>query len=86
MSLREEIIQQALGLPPDDRAFVADTLEQSLPHGNFASPELAAAWSEEIDRRIAAFDRGDVRGLEFGVALDQLRQTLVARRAGRTGS
>ena len=86
MSLREEIIQQALRLPPDDRAFVADTLEQSLPHDDFAPPEIAAAWSEEIDRRIAAYDSGEVQGLEFDAAIDQLRQTLAARRAGRAGS
>lgn len=86
MSLREEIIQQALGLPPDDRAYVADTLEQSLPHDDFASPELAAAWSDEINRRIAAYDRGEAQGLEFDAALDHLRQTLAARRARRAGS
>ena len=56
MSLREEIIQQALGLPSEDREFVADTLEQSLPHADFASPEIAATWSEEIDRRMDEAD------------------------------
>ena len=30
MPQREEIMQQALGLPPEDRAFVAAALEQSL--------------------------------------------------------
>ena len=59
MLLREEIIQQALRLPLGDRAFLADTLEQSLPHSDFTSLEVAAACSEEIDRRIAACDRGD---------------------------
>ena len=85
MSLRDEIIQQALELPAEDRAFVADTLEQSL-YGDVASPQLAAAWSEEIDRRIAAYDRGHIQGLEFDAALDQLREAVAARRARCAGS
>lgn len=86
MSLREEIIQQALELSAEDRAFVADAMEQSLPHGDFASSEVAAAWSEEIDRRIVALERGEVQALDFEAAMKQLRQSLAVRRTGRANS
>ena len=45
MTPRDEIVQQAMALPPEDRAYVADMLEQSLSGGGFATPEIAAAWA-----------------------------------------
>jgi hypothetical protein len=58
MANREQIVQEALSLAPEDRAFVADALEQSLSSGSFASPAIAEAWAHEIERRLAAYDRG----------------------------
>lgn len=76
MSLHDEIAQQALMLPPDDRAFVADVLEQSLPRSEFATPEIAEAWSRELDRRLAADDRGESTALEFDTVLDHIQTAL----------
>jgi len=56
MDLREEIAQLAVSLGREDRIFLADVLEQSLAGGGFATAEIEAAWSAEIDRRIAAYD------------------------------
>lgn len=81
MPLRDDIVQQALALPPDDRAFVADTLAQSLTSGEFASPEIAAAWAKEIERRLTAYDRGDVQAVELDTALVRIRQHLAQHRA-----
>lgn len=81
MSLREEIAQQALELPAEDRAYVADVIEQSLASGGFASDEIAAAWASEIERRIAAYDRGEVEAVDAEVALDRLRKQLAEHRA-----
>ena len=69
MTLREQILQDALALPPDDRAFVVDQLEQSLDKGGFASPEIAAAWAEEIGQRVAAYDRGEIQAEDADVVL-----------------
>lgn len=80
-SPRDEVLQRALALAPDDRAFVAEALEESLPPAEFATPEIAAAWSAEIDRRIAAYDRGETTAVSFDAALDHLRQALAERRA-----
>ena len=67
MTMREHVLQEALALPPEDRAFLAEHLEQSLHHGEFALPEVAAAWTAEIDRRIAAYDRGEIQASDADV-------------------
>jgi putative addiction module component (TIGR02574 family) len=80
MSLRDDIAQQALSLGPEDRVYLADVLEQSLTEAGFATAELEAAWSAEIDRRIAAYDRGDVQAADFETALARILPTIVAAR------
>lgn len=83
MTLRDQIIQQALTLPPEDREYVADLLEGSLPVGEFRTAEIADAWSQEIDRRISAYDRGETTAVDFDVALDNMRQALETHRANK---
>jgi putative addiction module component (TIGR02574 family) len=77
MSDRDHIVEQALTLTPADRAYVADMLEQSLTNGGFATPEIAAAWAEEVERRIAAYDRGDVQAVGAEMAVDRMRRYLI---------
>ena len=60
MTLHEQIVEQALALTPEDRAYVADVLEQSLTSGEFTTLEIAAAWFSEIERRIEDYDRGQL--------------------------
>lgn len=83
MMNREQIVQEALALPPEDRTYVADVLEQSLTTGEFATPEITAAWSAEIDRRIAAYDRGETQGLDAKLALEEIRARLEEHRQSR---
>lgn len=80
MSVREEILQRALELTPDDRAYVADQLEASLPTDSFVDHEIAAAWFEEIERRVEKYDRGESTALGFEEVLENMRQALAARR------
>ena len=68
MTPREKIAQQALALGPEDRVYLADVLEQSLAAGGFATAE--------IDRRVAAYDRGEVQAADFETALAHIRQHL----------
>ena len=86
MSLREEIAQQALALAPEDRLYLADVLEQSLTAGGFATAEAEAAWSAEIDRRIEAYDRGEVHAIDFETALARIRQHLADHRSRKVTS
>ena len=77
---RDEIARQALTLPPEDRAYVADVLERSLDTGTFATPEIAEAWSKEINRRIAAYDRGETTAVDIEISNARLREEFAARR------
>lgn len=83
MLQREELIQQALALSPADRALVADTLEQSLSPGGFATPEIAALWTKELERRIDAYDRGELPASHLEASLESMRRHLAAHREGK---
>ena len=73
MPTREEIAQQALTLSLEDRAYVADVIEQSLGSGEFATTEIAAAWMAEIERRAGAFERGETTAEDWRAVLSRLR-------------
>lgn len=49
--------EQARALAAEERAKLAEAMLESL-----RSPlsEIEAAWAEEIERRVAAFDRGEI--------------------------
>lgn len=83
MASREQIAQLAMTLSDEDREYVADLLERSLPTGDFRPAEIAEAWSHEIHRRIAAYGRGETPAADFGTALDRMREALNAHRAGK---
>ena len=56
----ESITTSALALPPESRAELADILLRSIERQDSG---LAAAWAEEIDDRLAAFERGEMKSL-----------------------
>ncbi len=82
MTLRDQIAQQALALPPEDREFLAELLERSLTIDGFATPELSAKWVAEITRRIEAYDRGEMNAVDGVTAMREIRKGLADRRAG----
>jgi putative addiction module component (TIGR02574 family) len=53
----KQIEEQALSLSAEERAKLADVILESL-----ATPlaDIEAAWAEEIEQRVAAYDRGDI--------------------------
>jgi hypothetical protein len=84
MSLHEKILDQALALPPEDRAFVAVELERSLcaaPDTDEGSAQengaATAAFHAELQRRSAAYRAGSTtaRGAEDVLADLERRQT-----------
>ena len=52
-----ELERQAQSLSADDRARLAEMLLESLQGTRLSDVE--AAWKQEIEKRVAAFDRGD---------------------------
>jgi putative addiction module component (TIGR02574 family) len=81
MADRDQIVEQALSLAPEDRAYVADALEQSLSSGSFASAEIAAAWAHEIERRLAGYDRGEIKAVDADIVLERIRQHLAEQKS-----
>ena len=53
----KQIEEHARALNPDDRAKLAQSILESL-HTPVA--EIEAAWTAEIERRVAAYDRGEM--------------------------
>ncbi len=54
----EQVMTEAMGLPPVLRAFVAEKLIESLDA--LDAPALSAKWKKEVRRRCAELDRGTV--------------------------
>ncbi|MGA2032484.1 MAG: hypothetical protein ABSG68_09525 [Thermoguttaceae bacterium] len=71
MLQREEIMQQALGLPPEDRAFVAAALEHSLA-------------AESKGPLPGSVDPGSCAIVDGGEFLKELQRRSAALRAGLT--
>lgn len=57
-ALLEQLEQQAFTLAPDERAHLAEALLESL---SARTPEVGAAWREEIEKRVAAYECGDTQ-------------------------
>ena len=53
-----DVFQQAVQLPERDRATLAGLLIETLDP--VSEPDVEAAWSEEIKRRVAEIDAGTV--------------------------
>lgn len=53
----KQIEEQAQALNAEERAKLAESMLESL-HAPVSDVE--AAWAEEIERRVAAFDRGEI--------------------------
>lgn len=53
----KQIEEQARALSAEERAKLAESMLESL---QTPVSEVEAAWAEEIERRVAAFDRGEM--------------------------
>lgn len=61
MSARaERVLNEALSLPPGERAQLAERLFSSL---NLSREELDRLWSQEADNRIDAYERGELKAI-----------------------
>ena len=57
-ALLAELEQQAFTLSPDERAHLAEVLLESLRDTSVA--EIEKEWKQEIESRVAAFDKGEL--------------------------
>lgn len=54
----EKILQQALTMPPQDRAFIAERLITSLD--TITDTDVEIAWQQEIQKRLSEIENGEV--------------------------
>lgn len=58
MTAAEKLVAEALAMPVQVRAFVAEKLIESLDAAS--APDLSDAWREEVRRRCREIDAGQV--------------------------
>lgn len=68
--LAEKLIKQALDLPPEERAAVAERILSSLEPSLSTIDEL---WAEEAEDRLDAFDRGELEAIPAGNVFDMIK-------------
>jgi putative addiction module component (TIGR02574 family) len=71
--LLKSIEEQARALAPEDRARLAESMLESLQP---LSAEIEAAWAEEIEERVSAFDQGEMSSHTAEDVFAEARQTL----------
>ncbi len=73
----EELFREAAQLPEQDRATLAGLLIESLEP--VPEPDVEAAWSREIARRVAELDAGTVKTIPW----EEVRAELFGRQNDR---
>lgn len=79
MNTASEILDTALHLPDRERARIAERLISSLDPTVESGAEVELAWQEEVERRLAQIDRGEVQCVPWEEVRDQLRGEYCAR-------
>lgn len=75
------MLNQALHLPPKQRARVAHELLTSLDHGPVKDPaDVDRSWAEEIGRRLASVDAGTAKSVPWLTVERQLKTDLAKAR------
>jgi putative addiction module component (TIGR02574 family) len=68
----EAITAAALALPPKERAALAETLLESLEF-DWSEVTYAKEWQQEIEDRIDAYQRGEMRAIPWDEAMRSLK-------------
>ncbi len=77
MSSYPEILSAALNLPPDQRSELAGMLWASMDDSDAIGDDASAispAWREEIARRSAEYERGEVQGIPWSQVREEVRR------------
>jgi putative addiction module component (TIGR02574 family) len=68
-----EILNEALTLPPDERAEIAERLLLSL---DSERQRLDALWAIEVEDRLDAYDRGEIETIPAERVFDEIRSKI----------
>ncbi len=78
----EHVLAAALRLSPNARATVVAELLDSLEDGDFHQ-DVEAAWADEIRKRLAEIDAGEVTTVPRSEALQRITAAATGRREAR---
>ncbi len=73
----QELLREALSLPPDERADVAAELLASLDEPVENPAEVEAAWAAEIERRARRVQSGESAGEPWEAVRDRIVRRLM---------
>lgn len=71
-----DVLAEALELPPEERARIAAELLDSL---DYAQEDVEAAWAAEIQRRVAQARAGDLESTDWRTVLDRVEREVLGR-------
>ena len=77
----QQVLREALQLPPKARADIAGTLLRSLDSRE--DPDVEEAWATEVERRVAEVDSGKVKLVSWDRVRRRLRSGLRGDRTKR---
>ena len=67
----EKILEQALTMSPQDRAFIAESLITSLD--TVVDAEVEIAWQQEVRKRLSEIETGEATCIPWEEVRDRLR-------------
>jgi putative addiction module component (TIGR02574 family) len=70
MSKTNDILKEAITLPPSDRAILIDKLLNSLDEQDNAIDTL---WAKEAESRIDAYDKGRLKSISIDKIIEKYR-------------
>lgn len=76
------VLNAALALPREQRTELLREIAISLEPDEPKDPNYDRLLREELDRRWSAYERGEVKAIDWREALDQIEVELDARRRG----
>ena len=71
-SSSEQILKDALALPPQERAALVERLLVSFQSA--PDPNLDELWAREAKERLEAYDRGELKAVPAEEVFDRIRQ------------
>ena len=73
----KSLSEEALRLSPDERLHLACSLIESVESDD--APSSESAWSQEIQKRIDRFDKGESKGISAAEVFEKLREIAPAK-------
>jgi putative addiction module component (TIGR02574 family) len=68
----QQVLDKAIGLPPIERAELVEAILASF--GLPARAEIDAAWAQEAEDRVDAYDRGEITGIPASRVFEEIEK------------